>query len=70
MKRNIPSSVEELPLQGVGSFFRRSHRATLPKVAEAVNAEGKIGKRLRKYVPTLDDTFHFAVDRDESHRTN
>jgi hypothetical protein len=30
VKRNIPSDVEELSLQGVDSFFRRSHRATHP----------------------------------------
>jgi len=54
MEGNVSSSVEQLSLQSVDSFFRRTHRTTyFPRVAETESAE-KIesdqGKRFSRLV--------------------
>lgn len=56
VKRNIPSDVEELSLQGVDSFFRRRHRA-----AHRGGWNQKIEKRSREWIPTVGYIFLFRT---------
>jgi len=74
MKRNISGGVEELSLQSVDSFFRRSHRTTYrggwlkPKAPRRRSESDQGNKFPRSLTPS--SFVIVPLNRDESHTAN